>query len=125
MEDSPLTDHIDYTQQPKVLKYLGWQWVNCSDPQDDGYWEDAKGDLRIDGYEENPPTMQELWEGLCKACLSLGFPRPVLTGMDAVNIDPHGNIPGLSIGSGETGTLNNCIAAALYYVLQQDEKKEG
>jgi len=94
----------DLTQDPKVLEACGW-----------GFAENV-----FDGFKPSP-TMDELWEGLCKVCVEAGYPQPVLNGMTAVNISPHDLVPGCSVGATEAGSLRNAIAAAILWLLERKE----
>lgn len=120
-------NHIDYTTKPEVLAACGVEILKVP-PADLGL-SSADGEqvrYRYNWYYgEMPPvlTMQELWDGLCKACAVVGF-QPMLWADKAVHTYKDGFTVDL-FEVGRYGTLNNCIAAALYTVLQQAEKKEG
>jgi len=106
-----MTDQIDYTTLPEVLAACGI--FPCSHTP-----------------KPSPPTMQELWEGLCKACRDADTDNigPLLCGMGKVQIisdtDDKPFLDIIEYRSLDYGTLNNAIGAALYWMLQQGKKEE-
>jgi hypothetical protein len=123
-----MTDITDYTRHEAVLKALGWKRHEYCQPTDGCYWRDSTGKLRIFSIDDIPPTIQELWEGLCEACTDTVY-HPRLYGMTHVLLETYNqNIHGheaVSFLVEYYGTLDNTIAAALYTVLQQGGKHEG
>ena len=91
-----------------------------TDP-DENYWTDGKWHCR---GKRPVLTLSELWEGLCRVCRETGWFQPVLYG-DAETLvsgpDPMGE---RVFKVNEYGSLSNCIAAALHWVLQRGKKEE-
>lgn len=126
-----MTDQKDYTREPEVLAACGLEYVGTFGRL--FVWKRPCGEPKYLGISIDL-TMQELWEGLCKACKSLldyGFLSPRIDGIWRVELvlrdgsaawDDEDNLT-LYYYVNECGSLTNAIAAALYWVLQQ--KKEG
>jgi hypothetical protein len=119
-----MTDRIDYTTKPEVLKACGIDWEQTTPKT---WMERSTGIL---ARTPPRPSQQELWEGLCKAWRE----EDRVDGMNRRGTYPRLNGTMQVELAGEVyeifttvkyGTLRNAIAAALYTVLQQAEKKEG
>jgi len=110
-----MTDYIDYTRHEAVLKACGWH-------VEEGYLMNLKGEYW------SSPTMQELWETLCRVCVGTMY-HPMIEGENRVYLQTynqhlHGKEPE-AFSALYYGSLCNTIAAALHWVLQQAEKREG
>lgn len=130
----------DFLKDPRVLEACGLRLQKYTDP-DENYWMDGEGHCR----GKHPVlTLSELWEGLCKACKrneTTPIYRPFLAADNGVILyspgvllpycgvlfidesgpgpDDYSTHPSFSVE--KYGTLINCIAAALHWVLQQRE----
>jgi hypothetical protein len=127
-----MTDHIDYTQKPEVLAALDWQWMKSENPEGFGYYQDLEGEERIGCFKDIPPTMQELWDGLCRIAkdrhISLQhefIPGALMAGenrpdFERITFVLNGEWYRFMVS--KYGTLTNAIAAALHWVLQQGKE---
>ena len=114
-----MTDQKDYLRLPEVLEACGYGQVQNPSMAATGEWLWSK-DCKY-AIETPTPTLSELWEGLCKACKDAGHRwNPEISGMAAVIVNPN-DTDGRGFVSSEYGTLNNAVAAALHWVLQQKE----